>query len=107
MSNSIFKSKIQEKVHGALMKASQPTRIKHQYQCKIREAYNALKISPYAFAGAISSLHRAGLYCHVLWSTNPDRKGYKDHPKKSIKLNGVSYAMRSDVAIVIDPLFFC
>lgn len=107
--NTVQKIKMtttQKRVHAALLKHSSSTGTKHHYQCRMRDAYNSLRISPYAFAGAISSLHRLGLYCHIFWTTNPERTGYKDHPKKTIKVDGLDYAMRSDVAIVIDPVFF-
>tara|TARA_B110000503_G_C7021384_1_gene359921 strand:- start:586 stop:924 length:339 start_codon:yes stop_codon:yes gene_type:complete len=96
----------ESKVLKALLKHSTPTKTKNHYQCDIRRAYVSLNMSRYSFAGCVSSLKKKGFYFYVMWETNPDRKGYKDHPAKSVKFYGDVYKVRSDIAIVLDPVFF-
>ena len=96
----------ESKVLKALLKHSTPTRTKHHHQCDIRRAYVSLDISRYSFAGCVSSLKRKGFYSYVIWSTNLNRAGYKDYPAKSVKFYGSIYKVRSDIAIVLDPVFF-
>ena len=96
----------ESKVLIALLKHSTPTKTKHHHQCDIRRAYVSLNMSRNSFAGCVSSLKKKGFYSYVIWSTNLDRAGYKDYPGKSVKFYGSIYKVRSDVAIVIDPVFF-
>ena len=96
----------ESKVLIALLKHSTPTRTKHHHQCDIRRAYVSLDMSRYSFAGCVSSLKKKGFYSYVMWETNLDRAGYKDYPGKSVKFYGDVYKVRSDIAIVLDPVFF-
>ena len=96
----------ESKVLKALLKHSTPTKTKHHHQCDIRRAYVSLNMSRYSFAGCVSSLKKKGFYSHIIWSTNLDRAGYKDYPAKSVKFYGSIYKVRSDIAIVLDPVFF-
>ena len=96
----------ESKVLKALLKHSTPTRTKHHHLCDIRRAYISLGMSRYSFAGCVSSLKRKGFYSYVIWSTNLNRAGYKDYPGKSVKFYGSIYKVRSDIAIVLDPVFF-
>ena len=96
----------ESKVLIALLKHSTPTKTKHHHQCDIRRAYVSLNMSRNSFAGCVSSLKKKGFYSYVIWSTNLDRAGYKDYPGKSVKFYGSIYKVRSDIAIVLDPVFF-
>jgi len=96
----------ESKVLKALLRNSTPTKTKHHHQCDIRRAYVSLNMSRNSFAGCVSSLKRKGFYSYVMWETNPNRAGYKDYPAKSVKFYGDAYKVRSDVAIVLDPVFF-
>tara|TARA_R110000868_G_scaffold364760_1_gene627629 strand:+ start:115 stop:477 length:363 start_codon:yes stop_codon:yes gene_type:complete len=100
----------ESKVLIALLKHSTPTKTKHHHQCDIRRAYVSLNMSRYSFAGCVSSLKRKGFYGYVMWETNSNKTGYKDHPAKSVIVYhlgiAIDYKVRSDVAIVIDPVFF-
>lgn len=95
------------KVIKALLKHSKPTKTKHHYECNIRKAYVSLKMKPALFAGYISALRKKGLYKYIMWETNPNRVGYKDHPRKCVMAWTREVAkVRSDIAIVIAPVFF-
>jgi len=96
----------ESKVLKALLRHSTPTKTKHHHQCDIRRAYVSLNMSRNSFAGCVSSLKRKGFYSYVIWETNPNRAGYKNYPAKSVKFYGSIYKVRSDVAIVLDPVFF-
>jgi|GEM_PF-5241551 len=100
----------ESKVLKALLRHSTPTKTKHHHQCDIRRAYFSLDMSRYSFAGCVSSLKRKGFYGYVMWETNPNKTGYKDHPAKSIIVYylgiAIDYKVRSDIAIVLDPVFF-
>ena len=91
----------------ALLKHSKPTKTKHHHECSIRGAYLSLNMKPASFAGYISALRKKGFYRYVIWETDPNRVGYKDHPRKCVMAwTGEVAKVRSDIAIVIDPVWF-
>jgi len=99
-------SELESKVLQTLLSLGRKTRMKHHYECTLSEAFNALKITNYSFSGAICSLKRKGFYYHILWTSDHNRNGRKDHPKKCVKAYGARIQVRADIAMVIDPVFF-
>ncbi|NBR07858.1 MAG: hypothetical protein EBT92_19135 [Planctomycetes bacterium] len=96
----------EKRVLKALLKASKETTIKHHYECDLKKAFKSLRISRFSFGGAISSLKGKGIYNHIIWSTNPNKTGYKDYPAKCVRVYGEILRIRSDIALVVDPVFF-
>ena len=99
-------SELESKVLQTLLSIGRKTKMKHHYECILADAFNKLKISSYSFSGAICSLKRKGFYYHILWTSDHNRNGRKDHPKKCVKAYGARIQVRSDIAMVIDPVFF-
>ena len=93
------------KVIKALLKYSKPTKTKDYHECNIRRAFVSLKMPRDSFAGSISALKRKGLYNYVIWESNPNKKGYKDHPAKNVIVRHDGkpvgyYKVRSDIALI-------
>ena len=100
---------LEKKVLEAFLRHGKPTETKHHYQVIKSDVYNDLLakgVTSYSFSGAVASLKRKGFYNHILWTTNPNKTGYKDHPAKCIRVYGEILRIRSDIALVIDPVFF-
>ena len=93
------------RVIKALLKYSKPTKTKDYHECNIRRAFVSLKMPRDSFAGSISALKRKGLYNYVIWESNPNKQGYKDHPAKNVIVRHDGkpvgyYKVRSDIALI-------